>query len=148
MKKLFLALLVIFAFAGSVNSQTTEYTMSAGDTTFTAPFVNASAVFITVRDSSISGTDTLSVSLKYTYNGIVFLSTVSLHLLETTTTTTFIASSLVSPGDNTTKTYVFYPGNNAINCKYTGELFIRRLNTRTGEAVYAAKTRIIVTTAQ
>lgn len=148
MKKLLLALLFIFAFAGSATSQTTEYTMSAGDTTFVAPFVNASAVYVTIRDSSISGQDTISAQLMYRYNGLVFLSTVSMHLLETTTTTTFIASNLLSPGDNTTKTYVFYPGNNAINCKYTGELFIRRLNTRTGEAVYAAKTRIIVTTAQ
>ena len=65
---------------------------------------------------------------------------------ETTTTTTFIASTILSPGDNTTKTYVWYPGNNATDIRYTVEMFFRRLNTRTGEAVYAAKTRIIVTT--
>lgn len=147
MKKLILALFILISFVTVSKSQVTEYTMSAGDTTFTASFVNASAVFVTIRDSSISGQDSLAAYLSYRYNGILFLSAVSFHLLETTTTTTFIASTILSPGDNTTKTYVWYPGNNAADIKYTGEMFFRRLNTRTGEAVYSAKTRIIVTTA-
>ena len=144
MKKLLLALFILVTFVTVSKSQFTEYTFSSGDTTFTASFKDAKAVFITIRDSSISGTDSIYVGLKQVYNGITFLSTVSVHLLETTTTTTFIASNLLIPGDNTTKTYVWYPGNNTAEIGFTGQLFVRRLNVNDNTTPYLPKTRIIV----
>lgn len=144
MKNTIIALFLLCSLVFVSQAQFTEYTFSSGDTTFTASVKDARAVHFTIRDSSITGTDSIYIGLKTVYNGITFLSTVSLHLLETTTTTTFVASNLVIPGDNTTKTYVWYPGNNSSAIPFTGSFFIRRLNVNDNSTPYVPKTRIVV----
>ena len=140
MKKL---LIVLFLLAGTLYSQSpgnwSTYTFSAGDTITTFAVSKASIVYFTVCDSSISGTDTLAIyfnSPSSTTNTLY--STIAVHDLGQTTLTTNV--TVVSPGDATTKTYVVTESmwGGPINGTFT----IRRLNTRTGEAVYAAKTRM------
>ena len=143
MKKIIIALFILFAFVCVSNLQTpgtwSSYTFSAGDTTTTFAVADAQTVLFTVADSSMSGTDTLGIyfqSPSATTNTLY--SQVAVHDLAQTTQTTNV--TVVSPGDGVTRTYVLtaamFGGN------ISGTFFIRRLNTRTGEAVYAPKTRL------
>ncbi len=145
MKKIFLVLIFLVSFACVSQSQVTNVLFTTGDTTEIVSVNDASAVLFTIRDSSMSGSDSIYVGLRMSYNGISFYSTVTVHLLETTTTTTFISSALLVPGDNTTKTYVWYAGNNGSEARYTGDFWIARLNQPPTAAGYQPKTRIIVT---
>lgn len=139
MKNIIRILFALFLFAGVANAQWTTYTFSAGDTTTTFPVNNATTVYFVVADSSMSGTDTLSISFQSpsaTTNKLYSL--VAVHDLAQTTLTTNV--TVVSPGDATTRTYVITAA--MWGGPITGTFFIRRLNTRTGEAVYAPKTRL------
>jgi len=51
-----------------------EYTFSAGDTTCTFSFNNAKMLRVIIRDSSMSGTDSVGIWYKHVYNGINFYS--------------------------------------------------------------------------
>lgn len=123
-----------------------EYVFTAGDTTATFNVSNARAVFFTIKDSSMSGTDSVGIWLKYTVSGSVYMySIISVHLLATTTTTTFIASSLLIPGDATTATWVWYPGGvSGTEATYTGSFYVARLNGVNASTPYTPKTRIVV----
>ncbi len=139
MKKLIIILFTLFVSIGISNAQWTTDTFSAGDTTATFSVTNATTVYFVVCDSSMSGTDTLSISFQSpsaTTNTLYSL--VAVHDLAQTTLTTNV--TVVSPGDATTRTYVVTAA--MWGGPITGTFFIRRLNTRTGEAVYAPKTRL------
>ena len=143
MKKLIIALFVLLTSVCVSNAQSagtwSTYTFSAGDTITTFAVAKADIVYFTICDSSISGTDTLAIyfnSPSSTTNTLY--STVAVHDLGQTTLTTNV--TVVSPGDATTKTYVITAS--MWGGPISGTFTIRRLNTRTGEAVYAAKTRM------
>lgn len=126
-------------------AQPQEYTFSAGDTTTTFSFVNARVCKFTIRDSSMSGTDSIYIALKNVYNGITFYSTVTLSAATQTTTTTVISSALVQPTDGLTVGYWWYPCGKLNGCDiaWTGTFYVARLNQPPTAAGYQPKTRII-----
>lgn len=144
MKKLIITLLFVMGFVFNSYSQSKEYTFTIGDTTTTFSVNKAKVVYFTFKDSSMTGTDTMHITIEQEFsNGVILNSVVALYALSQTTTTTRVAGSLVSPGDNTTVTYAWYPnGVTASEVRFTGTFRILRLNESTND-LYAPKTRCI-----
>jgi hypothetical protein len=143
MKNIIIALFVLFASVFTVQAQApgewVTDTFSAGDTTATFSVAKANLVLFTIADSSMTGTDTLAIyfqSPSATTNTLY--SQIAVHDLAQTTQTTNV--TVVSPGNGTTKTYVYT--SEMHGGLISGTFFIQRQNTRTGEAVYAPKTRM------
>lgn len=138
--KTILIAVILFITSLSIYSQEKQYTFSAGDTVTTFSVSNADIVYFTVKDSSISGTDTLAIyyMAKSPISGAYIYTQVAVHDLGQTTLTTNV--TVVSPGDNASKTYAIT--SQMWGGKITATFYIQRQNTRTGEAVYAAKTRL------
>jgi len=144
MKKIIIVILFVMGFVLNSYSQNSGKagTFSFTDTSTTYSVSNAKVVYFTVRDSSMTGTDTLHVTIEKVYpnTGIALRSIITLYDLSQTTTTTRIASSLMIAGDNTTKTFAFYPGNVVSDVRFTGTFRIVRTNESTDDA-YLPKTR-------
>jgi hypothetical protein len=131
--------LVSLVYAQEKGSWTTG-SFGAGDTTETITITNAKIFYLVITDSAISGTDTLHLSWKVPTNTTAFqYSTFALHEMDQTTRTTDVSTALLIPGDATTQGYMYVPLVSDVT--FSGTLYLRRLNTRTGEAVYAAVTR-------
>lgn len=92
-------------------------------------------IFITVVDSALSGTDSV-VAQAIVGSGITYYSSIGVHDLNATATTTYLP--VMIPGNGLTKTY-------SLEAKYipSGQLRIVRLNEQTDDA-YAPKTRLVV----
>jgi len=122
-----------------------EYTFSAGDTTCTFSFNNAKMLRVIIRDSSMSGTDSVGIWYKHVYNGINFYSSFQVLAGSQTTYTTTINSALLVPTDGLTVSYTWYAGGKIMGAdiSMTGILYVARLNQPPTAAGYAPKTRII-----
>lgn len=139
-----LVIIALFLFSASLFAQSpgtwVTYTFSAGDTVTTFSVSNADVIEFTMKDSSISGTDSLEIyfqSPSPITDGVLY-TRVAWHDISQATQTTH--TTFITAGDNTTKTFIY---NSLMHGgKITGTFQIRRANTRTGEAVYAAKTRM------
>jgi len=119
----------------------TEDAFSAGDTTGTFDVNHAAALYLMARDSSMTGTDSLWLGIQVTLNnGLILKAAIAVHNLATTTITTYITNPLI-PGDNTTVCYVWYPTNTG-NGKFTGTMFLARLNGVNAATPYTPVTRI------
>lgn len=140
MKNIIRILFALFLFVGVANAQWTTYTFSAGDTTTTFSVSNATIVYFTMKDSSMSGTDSLAIYLvsQSPITGESMYTQIAAHDISQATQTT--NTTFITAGDNTTKTFIITES--MWGDKITATFFIRRLNTRTGEAVYAPKTRL------
>lgn len=121
------------------------YTFSAGDTTTTFNFADAKMFELTIRDSTMSGTDSIGVWYKEVYNGISFYSSFQVMAGSQTTYTTTINSALLQPTDGLTVTYTWYAGGKIMGADIakTGTIYVARLNQPPTAAGYAPKTRII-----
>lgn len=149
--KIFLPVLLLWlCFAQPLKAQETEFTLSAGDTTKNVSIEDASGVLITIKDSSMSGTDSIYIALYDKVGGVAMYSTITLYdLSETKTDTCGVStytSSLVKPTDGVTKTYAWYPGQQAgiSGVRFTGDLYFARLNQPPTGSGYQPKTRIRV----
>lgn len=122
-----------------------EYTFTAGDTTTTFTFLNARLCVLTIRDSSMSGTDSIGMWLQNTYNGINFRSSVQVLAGSQTTYTTTINSALLTPTDGLTVSYYWFPGGKIMGSEVTmsGTFYVARLNQPPTAAGYQPKTRVI-----
>lgn len=129
----------------SFSQETKEETFSAGDTTVTWAVNDATALFFTLKDSAMTGTDSIYIGLRYVLsNGMELNSTISLHDLSQTTTSTFVASNIVIPGDAGTKTFVWYPGGvSGSVTTYSGSIRISRLNGVNASTPYTPNTRMV-----
>jgi len=122
-----------------------EYTFSAGDTTTTFTFTNAKMFRLIIRDSTMSGTDSIGVWYKNVYNGISFYSSFQVMAGSQTTYTTTINSALLQPTDGLTVAYTWYSGGKIMGADIvmTGSIYVARLNQPPTAAGYAPKTRVI-----
>lgn len=105
--KLIIVLFALILFASQVKAQEQlQILFAVGDTTETVNIPgNANTVFITVSDSAIAGTDSVSV-LAVTKSTRTLKSPVATHSLNATSPTTYIATYMI-PGDGATVTYSF-----------------------------------------
>lgn len=122
-----------------------NYTFSAGDTSTTFSFSNAKMFRLIIRDSSMSGTDSIGVWYKNVYNSISFYTSFQVMAGSQTTYTTTINSALLQPTDGLTVAYTWYAGGKIMGADITqtGTIFVARLNQPPTAAGYAPKTRII-----
>jgi hypothetical protein len=149
MKKLIITLFILIGIGFVYNSYSQtpskEYTFASGDTTTTFSVNKAKVVYFTFRDSSMTGTDTMHITIEQEHSttGLKLNSIISLYDLSQITTTTRIASSSVIPVDNTTKTFAWYPGGvSGSEVRFTGTFRILRTNESTDD-LYLPKTRCI-----
>lgn len=122
-----------------------EYTFTTGDTTTTFTFLNAHVLRLIIRDSTMSGTDSIGVWYKNVYNGINFYSSFQVMAGSQTTYTTTINSALLQPTDGLTVAYTWYPGGKIMGADIiaSGTIYVARLNQPPTAAGYQPKTRVI-----
>lgn len=151
-KSILIIVILLFLFnCGKTSSQDdTEFTLIAGDTAKIVPIQDAYAVFITIKDSAMAGTDSVYIALYDKVSGVAMYSTFVLYdLSETKVDTAGVStytSALVKPTDGLTKTYAWFPGGQAgiSGVKWTGDMYFARLNQPPTAAGYQPKTRIRV----
>lgn len=112
--------------------------MILGDTIKQISVANAYNIYITLADSSNSKTDTVIAQMR-TGNKTAYWSTMAVHDISQTTSTTNV--SLMIPGDATTKTYVY-----TFNIPFTGDIRLVRLNGVAGAGPYTPRTPYVITT--
>lgn len=143
--KTIIILIALFISTVAYSQTEKQYTFQAGDTATTWSVSNAKVCYFTIRDSSMTGTDSIYIAMRFVHSsGVVLNSVIALKDLAQTTMTTFVASSLLTGGDNTTKTFVFYPsGVSGGVAEYTGSFTITRLNGVNAATPYTPKTRLV-----
>lgn len=138
-------LIAVFLFVASIGLQAqtpgawNTFTLVTTDTTEDMSVVNADILFITIRDSSLTGTDSCSVYLIGTspISSQPLYTKIAMHDVAQTTQTTH--TTFITAGNDATKTFILT--SEMWGGPITGTFRITRDNTRTGEAAYAPKTR-------
>lgn len=138
MKKIIFAILFSLIAITTVKSQWVDDSFAIGDTSATITCSNAKAIYFIFADSSASGTDSMfiGISRANTVSGTTLKASISLHAMNQTTVTTFVASPII-PGDATTVAYVWYPAYSGFDVDFSGTIFVARLNVN----AYAPRTR-------
>jgi hypothetical protein len=140
MKKLIIVLfLLISASVYSQVGQWNTFTFVTGDTTETITVANAKTLFITIRDSAMTGLDSCSLYLVGVspISSQPLMTKVAMHDISQATQTT--NTVFLEPGAGITKTFILT--SEMWGGPITGTFQLNRDNTRTGEAAYAPKTR-------
>lgn len=141
MKNILIALFLLSAsvlFAQSPGQWNT-FTLVTTDTTEEISVTNAEILFITIRDSSLTGTDSCSLYLISTgpISSQPLYTKVAMHDVAQATQTT--NTTFITAGNDATKTFILT--SEMWGGPITGTFLLTRDNTRTGEAAYAPKTR-------
>lgn len=126
--------------AAFYSSTTDTGIMILGDTIKQVSIANAYGIYITLSDSSNSKTDSVIAQIR-TGNKTAYWSTLAVHDLSQTTSTTNV--SLMIPGDATTKTYVYY-----FEYPFSGDIRLVRLNGVAGAGPYTPRTPFVITQQQ
>jgi len=139
MKTIIIALLLFFASLTNAQNTWNTFNFVTGDTTEDISVVNADILFVTLRDSSITGLDSCSLYFVSTspISSQPLYTKVAMHDVAQATQTT--NTVFLEPGAGITKTFILT--STMWGGKITGTFRLTRDNTRTGEAAYAPKTR-------